>query len=93
MDVARSVVNTNDVILNRSCRDIRVGASYVNGLHKTGTRNSWTLNQLVNSGSVGLKKQDVISRNEMRMMRRRNFGSKKKFRTIKEIMNGSYWVS
>uniref|UniRef100_A0A9I9EK29 Transposase-associated domain-containing protein n=1 Tax=Cucumis melo TaxID=3656 RepID=A0A9I9EK29_CUCME len=29
MDAARSVVSTNDVILNRSCRDMRVRASYV----------------------------------------------------------------
>uniref|UniRef100_A0A9I9ED07 Uncharacterized protein n=1 Tax=Cucumis melo TaxID=3656 RepID=A0A9I9ED07_CUCME len=28
MDAARSVVSTNDVILNRSCRDMGVGASY-----------------------------------------------------------------
>uniref|UniRef100_A0A9I9EFW9 Uncharacterized protein n=1 Tax=Cucumis melo TaxID=3656 RepID=A0A9I9EFW9_CUCME len=29
MDAARSVVSTNDVILNRSCRDMGVRASYV----------------------------------------------------------------
>ena len=29
MDAARSVVSTNDVILNRSCRDMRVEASYM----------------------------------------------------------------
>uniref|UniRef100_A0A9I9EEK1 Uncharacterized protein n=1 Tax=Cucumis melo TaxID=3656 RepID=A0A9I9EEK1_CUCME len=29
MDVVRSVVSTNDVILNRSCRDMGVGAFYV----------------------------------------------------------------
>uniref|UniRef100_A0A9I9EG17 Uncharacterized protein n=1 Tax=Cucumis melo TaxID=3656 RepID=A0A9I9EG17_CUCME len=28
MDAVRSVVSTNDVILNRSCRDMEVGASY-----------------------------------------------------------------
>ena len=37
MDAARSVVSTNDVILNRSCRDMGMGVPYVNGLHKTGT--------------------------------------------------------
>ena len=34
MDVAHFVVSTNDVILNRSCRDMKVEASYVNSLHK-----------------------------------------------------------
>ena len=37
MDAARSVVSINDVILNCSCGDMEVGASYVNGLHKTRT--------------------------------------------------------
>ena len=35
--MARFVVITNDVILNRSCRDMKVGTSYVNSLHKTRT--------------------------------------------------------
>uniref|UniRef100_A0A9I9E6W9 Uncharacterized protein n=1 Tax=Cucumis melo TaxID=3656 RepID=A0A9I9E6W9_CUCME len=33
MDAACSVVSTNDVILNRSCTDMGVGVSYVNGLN------------------------------------------------------------
>ena len=37
MDATRFVVSTNDVILNRLCRDIEVGVSYVKSLHKTGT--------------------------------------------------------
>ena len=37
MDAIRSVVSINDMILNRSCRDMRVEASYVKSLHKTGT--------------------------------------------------------
>ena len=37
MDAAHFVVSTNEVILNRSCRDMEVGASYVKSLHKTGT--------------------------------------------------------
>ena len=35
MDAVHFVVNINNVILNRSCRDMKVGASYVKGLHKT----------------------------------------------------------
>ena len=35
MDAARFVVSTNDVILNRSGRDMKVGVSYVKCLHKT----------------------------------------------------------
>ena len=37
MDATCFVVNTNDVILNHSCEDIKVRASYVKNLHKTGT--------------------------------------------------------
>ena len=37
MDATHFVVSTDDVILNRSCRNIEVGASYVKSLHKTGT--------------------------------------------------------
>uniref|UniRef100_A0A9I9EGZ4 Uncharacterized protein n=1 Tax=Cucumis melo TaxID=3656 RepID=A0A9I9EGZ4_CUCME len=33
MDASRSVVSINDVILNRSCRDMGVGASYVRAAH------------------------------------------------------------
>ena len=29
------IVSTNDVILNRSCEDMKVEASYVESLHKT----------------------------------------------------------
>ena len=36
MDAAYFVVSTNDVILNRSCRDMKVETFYVNILHKTG---------------------------------------------------------
>ena len=34
-DVTRFVISTNEVILNSSCRDMKVGASYVKYLHKT----------------------------------------------------------
>uniref|UniRef100_A0A9I9EIF3 Uncharacterized protein n=1 Tax=Cucumis melo TaxID=3656 RepID=A0A9I9EIF3_CUCME len=34
MDAACSVVSTNNVILNRSCRDMGVGASYVRAAHR-----------------------------------------------------------
>ena len=34
-DVTRFVISTNEVILNCSCRDMKVGASYVKYLHKT----------------------------------------------------------
>ena len=37
MDATHSVVSTNDVILNRSCRDMKVGALYVKSLHKART--------------------------------------------------------
>ena len=40
MDAACFVISTNDVILNHSCRDMKVGVSYVMVLHKTETRNS-----------------------------------------------------
>ena len=39
MDAAHFVLSTNDEILNRSCGDMRVGASYAMSLHKTGPRN------------------------------------------------------
>ena len=35
MDAAYFVFDTNDVILYRLCKDMRVGASYVMSLHKT----------------------------------------------------------
>ena len=34
MDAAHIVNNTNDVILNRSCRGMKERAFYVKGLHK-----------------------------------------------------------
>ena len=34
-DATHFVVNTNDVIMNRSCRDMKVGTSNVKCLHKT----------------------------------------------------------
>ena len=34
MNVNRFVISTNDVILNRSCRDMEVMTSYVKSLHK-----------------------------------------------------------
>ena len=37
MDATHFVISTNDVILNRSCRDMEVGALYVKSLCKTGT--------------------------------------------------------
>ena len=37
MDVADFVVSINDVILNRSYRDMKVRAFYVKSLHKIGT--------------------------------------------------------
>ena len=37
MDATRFVVSTNDVILNRSYRDMEMGASYVKSFHKTET--------------------------------------------------------
>ena len=37
MDATRFVVSTNDMILNRSCKDIEVGVLYVKSLHKTKT--------------------------------------------------------
>ena len=33
--MTRFIVSTNDVILNRSCKDREVGTSYVKSLHKT----------------------------------------------------------
>ena len=38
MDVTRFLVSTNKVILNPSCGDMEVSASYVKSLHKTGTK-------------------------------------------------------
>ena len=40
MNAARFVISINDVILNCSCRDIKVEASYVKSLHKTELLNS-----------------------------------------------------
>ena len=40
MDAAHFVFDTNDVILNHSCRDMWVGASYAMSLHKIGPRNN-----------------------------------------------------
>jgi len=40
MDAAHFVLNTNDVILYRTCSDMWVGASYAMSLHKTGPRNN-----------------------------------------------------
>ena len=37
MNVSHFVVSTNDVILNCSCRDMEVRASYVKSLHKIET--------------------------------------------------------
>ena len=37
MDAARFVVSTNDVIHNRSCGEMKVGASYLKSVHKTRT--------------------------------------------------------
>ena len=37
MNAVRFVVITNNLIVNSSCGDIKVGASYVKSLHKTKT--------------------------------------------------------
>ena len=37
IDATRFIVSTNNVILNRSCSDMQMGASYVKSLHKIGT--------------------------------------------------------
>ena len=42
MDAANFIVSTNDEILNCSCRDMEVWASYVKSLHQTGTM-KWSL--------------------------------------------------
>ena len=39
VDAVCFVVSTNDVILNRSCRDMKVETSYVKSLHKIGLLN------------------------------------------------------
>uniref|UniRef100_A0A9I9EF70 Uncharacterized protein n=1 Tax=Cucumis melo TaxID=3656 RepID=A0A9I9EF70_CUCME len=71
MDAVHSVVSTNDVILNRSCEDMGVGASYKNEC-------GFIL------GRLKLVKTDKIAKSQkVDFKARRSFETKKKLRTTK----------